>query len=100
MQCQFYKNLPLPPFISSCSTCDCVFDAGCVSLAGSLLDLDTISSAGSISLCSENKSITKRELNFKETKLVITTYLMKKELHYILTYLSKIYLLKSEDLEI
>ena len=71
-----------------------------LSLAGSLLDLDTISSAGSISLCSENKSITKKELNFKETKLVITTYLMKKELHYILTYLSKIYLLKSQDLEI
>ena len=46
MQRQFYNNLPLLPFFSSCPICDCVFDAGGVSLAGSLFDADAMSSAG------------------------------------------------------
>ena len=75
MQRQFYNNLPLLPFVSSCPICDCIFNAGGASLTGFLLDLDVISSAESISVCSENKSITKRELNFKQTSLVITTIL-------------------------
>lgn len=75
MQRQFYNNLPLLPFFSSCPICDRVFDTGGVSLAGSLFYAGAMSLAGSIPMCSESKSITKRELNFKQTRLVITTIL-------------------------